>query len=407
MEQVTLQKKAKSSIRNQVRLFSILLIFFVSGFLKAQNVIYTAEESRNPWFIGLGAGPRIYFADHARQLNLNERITGGADIYFGKWWGPYFGSRLGGSWQVLKGATKYSMNSRIGNVINPGHAIENEFFLRDHKLYRQQFNAWHVYADLLFNVSNFFQGMNHDRFWTLTPFVGLGLMSTWDEPSTHEISLNAGLLNKLRVSNNVDLIFDIRGAAFRDRFKNPIYDPNADREKYPNRLNNDTDRRPFDGLLSVNLGVAFKFGGNGNPKPVYYPITYIDPVPPPPPVNTTTIEVVTEWKDVAADVLILFRIGQSTLSQDARVQLGFLAKLMQQYPESSYTITGYADEGTGSADLNYRLSNERAARVKDCLVGEFGIAASRLKTAGVGGIENRYYNDPSLSRSVIIRPDRY
>jgi outer membrane protein OmpA-like peptidoglycan-associated protein len=160
--------------------------------------------------------------------------------------------------------------------------------------------------------------------------------------------------------------------------------------------------RPFDGILSVNLGVVFRFGGNIKPLVVYRPET-IYPVPP---VKVSQVERVTEWKDVATDVLILFRINESVLLRDARVQLGFLARLMHEYPEGTYTITGYADEGTGNPDLNYRLSRARADRVKDCLVSEFGISPSRLKTYAAGGVENRYYDDPSLSRSVIIRPDK-
>ena len=404
MERITSQKNNKMSIRNYVRLLCFLFALCVSGVLTAQNVMNTNDENQTPWFIGVDVGPRMFFADHARQLGLNDRVSGGVDIYIGRWWSPVVGTRIGGSWQVLKGATQTG-----------AHAIDSHYYLPQHWLYRQQFSAYHLYTDLLFNVSNLYEGDNNNRFWSLIPFIGIGYINTWEgelqgadgKPKSleaHEITLNVGLKNLLHVGKNVDLVFDIRGAAFKDQFKDPVYQKDADRTKYPNRLNNDTGGRPFDGILSVNIGVQFRFGAKSNPYPTYYPTTYVEPVPPP--VNNQ-VEVITEWKDVAVDVLILFKIGQSTLSQDARVQLGFLAKLMRDYPESSYTITGYADEGTGNPELNYRLSNDRAKRVKDCLVGEFGISASRLKTTGVGGIENRYYNDPSLSRSAIIRPDKY
>jgi outer membrane protein OmpA-like peptidoglycan-associated protein len=405
MGQIISQKNVKISIRNHALLFCFLLIFCVSGYSQTQNTSYVIEEERNQWFIGLGIGPRLFFADHAKQLGFMDRLSGGGDLYIGKWWSPILGTRIGGSWQTLKGATKYSMNRSVNGVRNPGHAIDNRFFIEGpHYLYRQQFNAGQIYADFLFNLSNVFEGVNHDRFWSLIPFIGIGGIGTWDQPSAQEIAFNIGLMNKLRVGNKVDLIFDIRGAIFKERLKNPVRDPDPEPSpKYTDRLNSDTGNRPYDGIFSINIGVAFNFGGNVISKPVYYQ-HHVEPVPPP---ANNEVQVITEWKDVAADVLILFRIGQSTLSQDARVQLGFLAKLMHDYPESSYFITGYADEGTGNPNLNLRLSNDRAKRVKDCLVGEFGIAASRLKTTGVGGIENRYYNDPSLSRSVIIRPDKH
>ena len=386
MKKKIIQQRTEKKVCLRTRLLGcILFLSCITGILSAQQVENSSEEFRGEWFIGFGAGPRIYFADHAKQLHFMDRISGGADMFIGKWLNPVVGARVGGSFQTLRGATQRTSGS---------HAIETDkgYYVPEHWLYKQKFDAWHLYGDLLFNASNLFEGVNEDRFWTVSPFVGLGYMNTWDQPQGKEVSLNVGLLNSLRLSSSVDLNFDIRGAMVRERFHGI-----------------DVGNRPFDGILSVNLGVSFRFGGAGiKSKPVYYPEPYY---PEPPyldePVIETVIEKITEWKDVAADVLVLFQIGQSTLSRDARVQLGFLAKLMQEYPESQYIITGYADEGTGNPDLNDRLSRARAERVKDCLVGEFGISPMRLKTVAVGGIENRYYDDPSLSRSVIIRPDKY
>jgi len=404
MKQINLQKKSEISFGTRICMLAVLLTLCVSGFLSAQNTLYSIEQDRNEWFIGLGLGPRIFFADHARQLAINDRISGGADIYLGKWWGPVLGTRVGGSWQILKGATKYGYDPRH----NPGHAIPEDvhYYLPKHRLFRQQFDAWHLYADILLDVSSIFEGVNTNRFWTLAPFVGLGYINTWDSPtpSNSAFTFSAGLLNKLRVGNKVDLVFDLRGTAFSDHFKNNWRDPSPEQpNKYPDRLNNDTGNRSLDAILSFNIGVEFRFGGNVIPKPVYYPTTFVEPVPP----VEYPVEVITEWKDVAADVLILFRINESVLLRDARVQLGFLAKLMHDFPESRYVITGYADEGTGNQTTNYRLSTERANRAKDCLVNEFGIAASRLETVAAGGVANQYYNDPALSRSVVIRPVRY
>ena len=389
MKQLVVQQSTEGSVRYCFRLlFYVLFISFVPGFLSARQVTYGADDCQDQWFIGFGTGPRIYFADHARQLKLSDRISGGADVYAGKWFSPFVGARIGGSWQTLKGATQNKAHIKVPS----GYTSENApYYIPKHWLYRQQFDAYHLYGDVLFNLSNIFDGANQERFWTLSPFVGLGYMSAWNPPfpkqeSGNEVSVNIGLLNLLHVGRSVDLTFDIRGAMVKDRFKG------------------ESGGRPFDGVLSVNLGVAFRFGGNCNSRPVYTPEPLYEYIPP---VIEPIIEKVTEWKDVATDVLILFQINQSTLSKDARVQLGFLARLMHEYPESHYTITGYADEGTGNPDLNYRLSNARAEKAKDCLIEEFGISPVRLKTSAAGGIENRYYDDPSLSRSVIIRPNKY
>ena len=70
-----------------------------------------------------------------------------------------------------------------------------------------------------------------------------------------------------------------------------------------------------------------------------------------------------------------------------------------------YTITGYADAGTGSKRVNERLSKERAEAVYDCLVNEFGVSGSQLRVDHKGGVGNMFYDDPRLSRAVITVAD--
>lgn len=65
-------------------------------------------------------------------------------------------------------------------------------------------------------------------------------------------------------------------------------------------------------------------------------------------------------------------------------------------------ISGYADKGTGSPATNERLSKARAEAIYNVLVNEFGVPASQLTTSHYGGVDNMYYDDPRLSRAVIV-----
>ncbi len=107
-------------------------------------------------------------------------------------------------------------------------------------------------------------------------------------------------------------------------------------------------------------------------------------------------------KRIAASNFIAFKIGKSKLSKEARINLGMLAEVIKQGDASAvYTITGYADAGTGSKKLNERLSKARAEAVRDCLVKEFGVNSSQLKVEYKGGVDNMFYDDPRMSRAVI------
>ena len=101
--------------------------------------------------------------------------------------------------------------------------------------------------------------------------------------------------------------------------------------------------------------------------------------------------------------LVTFSINSSKLTNKDRVNLGKIAEAFNKTDDSVVlAVTGYADEGTGTAKVNERLSRERAEAVYNCLVNEFGVKPEKLETDYKGGVENMFYDDAILSRSVVI-----
>lgn len=102
-------------------------------------------------------------------------------------------------------------------------------------------------------------------------------------------------------------------------------------------------------------------------------------------------------------ILVAFPINKSTISNEARVNLGFFAKAIKEGKSNVvYQISGYADKGIGSKAINERLSRESAEAVYNVLVRELGVPASKLMMSHHGGVDNMYYDDPRLSRAVIV-----
>lgn len=79
---------------------------------------------------------------------------------------------------------------------------------------------------------------------------------------------------------------------------------------------------------------------------------------------------------------VLFESGQATLQPGARAKLRELADVMARYPQTTVTIVGHTDS-RGSAELNDRLSRERAQAVADELTA-YGVAPDRIVTRGAG-----------------------
>ncbi len=94
---------------------------------------------------------------------------------------------------------------------------------------------------------------------------------------------------------------------------------------------------------------------------------------------------------------VRFDTNKSTLTATAKANLDKLIPVFKEYADTNITIFGYTDS-TGSAEYNLKLSGERAASVKNYLVGK-GLAASRFGVTGLGIADPIASNDTAEGRS--------
>jgi len=79
---------------------------------------------------------------------------------------------------------------------------------------------------------------------------------------------------------------------------------------------------------------------------------------------------------------LLFELGESDLSRDAKKRLDKLAETLIAYPDTRISVNGFTDD-LGSEAVNQQLSTARARAVRDYLVKE-DVPAYRLETEGYG-----------------------
>jgi len=354
------------------------------------------------WFVSIGGGAQMYFGDYDKQMTLTDRLTPALDIAVGKWFTPDIGLRLMYSGLEYKGVTPSATGSHsTGTLYKTKGSM---------KLYNQKIKYYHFQTDVMLNFSNLFFGYNPTRFYTASPYVGLGWMVAYQHPQSHEVSATIGLLNSFRLSSAFDLNLDIHGDYANDRFDSEVSGVYGEggltaavglTYKFPargwkkcgaakysdadfNKLNERINAvQKENSTLKSQLALNSNSSNNGNITLKSQP------------------EVIT--RTVVAPMLVIFKIGSSTLSDEARVNLGFYAETMKKKSESVYIITGYADNATGNKTLNDVLSKARAKAVYDCLTKEHGVFSSQLKTDHKGGVDNMYENNPALSRATIIK----
>ena len=342
------------------------------------------------WFISAGGGIQTYFGDNDNKADFGKRITPAVDFSIGKWFTPGMGLRLAYSGLTAKGASYENGAYATGKKNNKG-------------LYEQKWDMMYLHGDIMFNLTDMFCGYK-ERVYSAIPYIGFGWVHSYDRPRNNEFAANVGFINRFRLSRAWDFNLEARAMMTKDNFDGQV------------------GGKKYDGMVSVLAGFTYKLPQRGwrhaGTRTVSTGISMEE-------MNRIQAmlrdqqdrnrqlendlmaernkkpEVVTEKQFSLAPRIIIFPIGKSTISKEERVNIGYVAKAMKN-TDKVYTICGYADEGTGSAATNERLSKQRAEAVYDILVNEFNVPAAQLKTESKGGVPNMFYDDAKLSRAVII-----
>ena len=117
---------------------------------------------------------------------------------------------------------------------------------------------------------------------------------------------------------------------------------------------------------------------------------------------TGALSSVAETSETARGVIvslsgILFDVGKATLKPASQLTVAKLAGILMVFPGMNLSIEGFTDS-TGSADLNMRLSTDRARAVYEFLMAQ-GISNSRMKYQGFGPENPVAPNDTEANRA--------
>jgi len=95
---------------------------------------------------------------------------------------------------------------------------------------------------------------------------------------------------------------------------------------------------------------------------------------------------------------IYFDTGKAVVKPESDAAIAQIAKLLANTPGLKLHVVGHTDN-VGAMDLNMKLSQARADAVVQVLVTKHGIAADRLRGAGVGPLAPVASNDAEAGRS--------
>jgi OOP family OmpA-OmpF porin len=146
------------------------------------------------------------------------------------------------------------------------------------------------------------------------------------------------------------------------------------------------------GNTILSLGGIFRFGAPApvvavaEPVPAPAPVAAEEPAPAPAPVVAEE-PCQPKFETITLQAEKLFGFDKFKLNGDSVPELNDVVAKLKEHPEFDVVVvTGHTDR-LGSEQYNQKLSEKRAEVIKNHLVNDHGIEASRIRTVGKGELQ--------------------
>ena len=342
-----------SFMKTKRMLTTMALSVLVAGAVSAQN------ESKLKSYSYVEAQGGVQMT--ATNAPMDKLITPTAALSFGHYFTPAVGARLHvNAWQSKAGI------------------INGEYY---------KWNYVTPDLDLMLNLSNIIcPGKTHPL--NVILLGGVGLNYAWDNDELKALNadprevplmwdknrlshnLRAGLRLETNVTKPLGLSLEVNANSLSDRF---------------NSKTNNAD----DWQFTAMLGLSFRFNHKyAKPKYVTKLVDVVETIEVEVPDTIIVKEqrpiVKTETKKI--EKYIFFKVAQSDADKAAGYNAAIkeVADLIKSSENAKFTVTGYADKGTGTAKINKKYAKQRAEGVVKELVEKHGIDPARVKSDSKG-----------------------
>ena len=383
------------------------------------NIIY--EKGKRNWFIEGGVNANLYLGQQDNQLYFLNRIGWGGSFNFGKWITPCVGFKMELNASDYFGAAFYGSDA---NFVRSNKYWDKKYSrFKIDNLQFQHFLAFNPNIEIMFSLLNSLGKAKEKRVYDMIISFGGGVFVNNGANVEKELneddrrillspSFNAGLQNKFRLSEQVDLNIDFRagyisnsfdgqttngkkkslgdiitsaGISLTYKFKPRGYakqkvveDKTSELEQYKELYN--SLKQENESLAKENLALQ-RNNAELNDKLA----------------SQTQVEYIQKENNTKIIAILEYKIGVSELNKENRAKLKVAAEIIKENPEYTFEVCGYADNETGSKDINIRLRNARANRAIDQLL-HYGVNRNQLlKSTNDGELPG------TTTRAIIIR----
>ena len=408
---------------------------------------YLTNEWFDNWYLGVSGG--VFTS--ASSIN-NAVFTPMFDASILKWFTPSIGARFGyqgftGKEYLTTWYNPYQINHSPlpfdGSLGGPGTL---------------SYGFAYFHGDLLWNISNAFWGYKYRRFYNLSVYANAGYVRLYDntpgqgfssQNKDNEFAFGAGLYNTFRITERLVATLDVRHFSTASRYKTSegvrthrfaasvglgynifrTYWNRAQAIMGENASAKSDAVAAHQALAQANTNIAdlekmvadkeAEIAAKNNElaakeaelaaskateaKPVPAPVRPVGELDNSKQVVEVPYEELKARAD-AADIVIYFYINvyKPNFSElhhlDAYVQ-----ETLQKDPDHVFFLTGSADKGTGTEKRNTFLCRSRAYKVRDILIGDYGVKPENVIIRAT--VISDKHLDGAYDRCVIIESE--
>lgn len=366
---------------NNKKLFVAAMALLMAGAAQAQERNWKSYS-----YVEAQGGVQMTATDGPMERLLTPTVA----LSFGHYFTPVVGARLHvNAWQAKGYTDRY------------WYYTDNAYSSAS-KTYR--WNYFTPNLDVMLNLSNLFsKSTNHPL--NVIVLGGIGLNYAWHNDDLLAINLpadvaplawkndhlshnlRAGLRLETNQAKPIGLSFEVNANSLNDRF---------------NSKRNNSDDWQFTAMLGINVRFGRRYQA---PRIITKTITVVDTVW----VDEPTTIIVKEKRAVEKmehkkmEEAIFFNIRESNADEASNIDAAIkkVADLMKTSDDAKFTVTGYADKGTGTPAINKKYAMQRAKSVTEKLVNQHGLDASRI-TSDSKGDTVQPFAENDKNRCVIV-----
>lgn len=388
---------------------------------------YLTNKWNDNWFIGVAGGIQGLYSDENKVMFTPE-----FDLTVTKWFTPVIGARIG--FQGFNGREGYQDGSTYYPDGPGNHSYFQSFNSQENIL---DYGLYYIHGDLIWNALNSIWGYKQMRFWNVGIYAHAGYLKVYDNAAgtfkdfncprhDREAAVGLGILNNFRITDRLAFTVDFRDINFSGRFhtqdgRNRVnnfsasaglaYNLNANSWSRARGIESErnaammSEQEAIAALAAANKAADELRGQNaalaGQIGALESEIKKLQDAPKEQRVEVPTSEL--QRRINAADLVLYYELGDSKLNFSERHHLSdFVKASLQADPKHVFFLTGSADKGTGTEEINVRLSRERADLVKQMMIEKLGVPASQIVIKATLVSDAHASSDPEADRCVLI-----